>query len=359
MDIATPWQRLVAICVLLLAVVAGGFILHTLSGIILPFVLAGFLSMVFKPIVHAMRSRRIPMALVLLTVMVISGGAFWLIWFIISLGIDQFDAGSAFYAAQLKTIIADVERSMGSLMRTVGAKGSFRLDKVLTAEATTSFATTQVTYVLSLVSDGVMVLLYLLFMLGGSEVFPAKILHAFQGRRGAEVLEFFNTLNDRVRSYLVMKTLFNIVNGVLAWIILEIFGVDFAPLIGLLTFLFHYIPNVGSIITTIVPAIVYLLQTGSLAQTGVLLIILVVIQNLIGNVIEPKVMGDRLELSPVVVLFSLIFWGWMWGIVGMILSVPIMSVIKALLETIPSTRPLAVLMGSGRSAMPPHPEPAP
>ena len=70
------------------------------------------------------------------------------------------------------------------------------------------------------------------------------------------------------------------------------------------------------------------------------------VQNLIGNVLEPKVMGDRLELSPVVVLFALLFWGWMWGIVGMILSIPIMSFCKALLESIPSTRPFAVLMGS-------------
>jgi len=70
----------------------------------------------------------------------------------------------------------------------------------------------------------------------------------------------------------------------------------------------------------------------------------------IGNVIEPKVMGDTLELSPVVVLFALIFWGWMWGVVGMILSIPIMSVVKALLESVPATRPIAILMGSSSSA---------
>lgn len=347
MDIAAPWRRLVAVCALLLAVVAGGFILHTLSGILLPFVLAGFLSMVFKPMVHILRSWRIPFPFVMLVVMVISGGAFWLIYFIISLGVDQYNASSAFYSSQLKTVVLDIERSMGSLLRTVGAKGSFRLEKLLTAEATTSFATSQVSTLLTLASDGVMVLLYLLFMLSGSEVFPTKILSAFRGQRGTEVLSLFQTLNARVRSYIIVKTAFNIANGVVTWVILEAFGVDFAPLIGLLTFLFHYIPNVGSIITTIIPAIVYLLQTGSLAQAGVLTVILVIVQNLIGNVIEPKVMGDRLELSPVVVLFSLFLWGWMWGIVGMILSVPIMSVIKALLETIPSTRPLAILMGSG------------
>ncbi len=347
MDIVQPWQRLVAFSSLLLAVVAGGFILHTLGGILLPFVLAGFLSMVFKPLVHKMRAWKIPFPVVLITVMLISAGALWLIYLIISLGVDQFASTSDYYVQQLKTVTSDVERSVGSLMRAVGGKGTFKLGSLLSPESATNFATGQVGTLLTIISDGVMVLLYLLFMLGASEAFPGKISSAFSGGRATVVLQLFQTLNTRVRTYLVMKTVFNLVNAVVAYFILLAFDVDFAPLIALLTFLFHYIPNIGSLFTTILPAFVYLLQTGSVPQALVLALILVVIQNIIGNVIEPKVMGDRLELSPVVVLFSLLFWGWMWGIVGMILSIPIMSALKALLETIPSTRPIAILMGSG------------
>jgi len=347
MDIVQPWQRSVAVTSLLLAVVAGGFILHTLGGILLPFVLAGFLSMVFKPLVHKMRGWRIPLPLVMLTVMLISAAALWLIYLIVSLGVDQFASTSDYYVGQLKTVTSDIERSVGGLMRSVGGKGSFRLGSVLTPEAATGFATGQVGTLLTIVSDGVMVLLYLLFMLGASEAFPGKISYAFKGDRAAIVLQLFETLNTRVRTYLVMKTVFNLINAVVAYFILLAFDVDFAPLIALLTFLFHYIPNIGSLFTTILPAFIYLLQTSSVPQALVLALILIVVQNIIGNVIEPKVMGDRLELSPVVVLFSLLFWGWMWGIVGMILSIPIMSALKALLETIPSTRPIAILMGSG------------
>ncbi|MBK6291464.1 MAG: AI-2E family transporter [Ignavibacteria bacterium] len=347
MDIVQPWQRLVAISSLLLAIVAGGFILHTLNGILLPFVLAGFLSMVFKPLVHKLRAWRVPFPLVMLTVMLIAAGSLWLIYLIISLGVEQFASTSDYYLQQLKTVTSDIEHSVGSLMRTVGGKGSFKLGSLLTPESATNFATGQVGTLLTIVSDGVMVLLYLLFMLGASEAFPGKIASAFRGERATVVLQLFETLNTRVRTYLVMKTVFNLINAVIAYIILLAFDVDFAPLIALLTFLFHYIPNIGSLFTTILPAFVYLLQTGSVPQALILALILVVIQNIIGNVIEPKVMGDRLELSPVVVLFSLLFWGWMWGIVGMILSIPIMSALKALLETIPSTRPLAILMGSG------------
>ncbi|MFN4909194.1 MAG: AI-2E family transporter, partial [Bacteroidota bacterium] len=105
--------------------------------------------------------------------------------------------------------------------------------------------------------------------------------------------------------------------------------------------------NIGSIISTLIPSLLFLLQTRDIAQVTLLTAILTVAHNVIGNTIEPKVMGDRLDLSPVVVLFSLIFWGWMWGIVGMVLSIPIMAVTKALLGSVDSTRPLAILMGAG------------
>jgi predicted PurR-regulated permease PerM len=88
-----------------------------------------------------------------------------------------------------------------------------------------------------------------------------------------------------------------------------------------------------------------LLQFGDIGTTLTIIIPLIVVQGGIGNVIEPKVMGKSLDLSPVVVLFSLVFWGWMWGVTGMILSVPIMGVIKSILEAITPARPLAILMG--------------
>ncbi len=350
METQQSWNRLATVAVLALGVVAVGFVLHTLSGILLPFVLAGFLSMVFRPLVHVLRGWRIPLPLVLLAVMVVSASSLWLIYFIISLGVDQFNASSGFYLSQLKSVMTTLERAVANLLSMMGARGPFKFERLLTPEAATTFATGQLSMFLSLLSDGVMVLLYLLFMLSASEAFPTKIKAAFVGPRGSAVLEIFESLNKRVRTYLAVKTAFNLANGIIAWGILELFGVDFAPLIGLLTFLFHYIPNIGSIVTTLIPGVVYLLQTGSLGHAGVLVLVLVVVQNIIGNVIEPKVLGDRLELSPVVVLFSLLFWGWMWGIVGMILSVPIMSSLKVLLEMIPATRPLGILMGSAPQA---------
>ena len=350
---ATPSQRVTAIATALLAVIATGVAMHELRSILIPFVLAGFLSILYKPLVRVFRSMGVPTVITLLIVLGITAGALWGMYMIVALGIDSFTDKQDFYTAQLKQVLTNFERTLGTLLRGMGQRGTFRFEKLITPEWVTGIATSQVYTLLALLSDGVMVLLYLVFMLSAGDAFPKKVSAAFPANGDSPALIMFRTLNSRVLKYLQVKTLFNLINGLVTWGILELFGVDFAPLIGLLTFLFHYIPNIGSVITTVLPGLVYLLQTNDLQQVAVLMVLLIVVQNVIGNVIEPKVMGDTLELSPVVVLFALIFWGWMWGVVGMILSIPIMSVVKALLESVPATRPFAVLMGSAPAAATP------
>ena len=111
-------------------------------------------------------------------------------------------------------------------------------------------------------------------------------------------------------------------------------------------FISDFIPNIGSLIVSVLVMIVMLLQFNSLVFPLIILAVLILIQNLKGNIIEPKFFGHRLDLSPLVLFFSLIFWGYIWGIVGMILSVPIMSMIKITFMNIPATKPIAILMSN-------------
>jgi predicted PurR-regulated permease PerM len=341
----TPWSRVTGFSAALLAVIASGIVLKNLAGILIPFVLAGFLAILFKPVVQSLRTRRVPMAICLFIVLVISGSALWIASLIITAGVDAVQERAPYYSQQLQRVMASFSESISPLLRRAKIK-SLTWGDVVSAQHVTTFATQQLSAVVTVLSDGLMVLLYLLFMVAGHEAFPSKVRSAFPDQRGTMVLSLFRTLNTKVRKYLLVKTAFNILNGIVTWAILVVFGVDFAPLIGLLAFVFHYIPNIGSIVSTLIPAGLFLLQTQDVPSV-LLMAVLTVAHNLIGNAIEPKVMGDRLDLSPVVVLFSLIFWGWMWGIVGMILSIPIMAVAKALLASLESTRPIAVLMGSG------------
>ncbi len=111
-----------------------------------------------------------------------------------------------------------------------------------------------------------------------------------------------------------------------------------------MTFFLNYIPNFGALIATVMPILVTILQTGSFGLTAVVAGLLIVGHNLIGNLVEPKLLGRSLRLSPLLVLISLIFWGWMWGMMGAVLAVPITSIIKIICQNVEPLRPLAVLM---------------
>jgi predicted PurR-regulated permease PerM len=139
--------------------------------------------------------------------------------------------------------------------------------------------------------------------------------------------------------------------GIITTLIFLAYGIDFAILWGILTFILNYIPNIGSLIATLGPVIIGLLQYGFGFTVISLAVILLIVHNIIGSVIEPHYLGRRMDLSPVFVLFSLIFWGWIWGIVGMFLAVPIAASMKILFSNIQPLKPLAVLMGSKAESM--------
>jgi predicted PurR-regulated permease PerM len=127
-------------------------------------------------------------------------------------------------------------------------------------------------------------------------------------------------------------------------VILLIFGVDFALLWGFLAFLLNFIPNIGSIVAVILPILIALLQFDSASTALILLVLLMTTQMIMGNVIEPKMMSFSLDLSPLLVLVALIFWGWIWGIWGMILAVPIMSILKIVFENVEALKPIGIVM---------------
>jgi predicted PurR-regulated permease PerM len=137
------------------------------------------------------------------------------------------------------------------------------------------------------------------------------------------------------------------VAGLLTTVVLLIFGVDFAFTWGALAFLFNYIPYLGSLIATLLPILLALVQFDSWWQAAVIGVVLVGMQEFLGMVVEPKMAGAKLGVSPLLIILSLAFWGVVWGIVGMILAVPLLVAIKIVLDSIPATQPVAKLMGSG------------
>ena len=134
--------------------------------------------------------------------------------------------------------------------------------------------------------------------------------------------------------------------GILSFFVMTLIGIDFAPFWALLIFLFNFIPTIGSILGVLFPTLLALVQ---FEQGGVFvatLILLLVVQLFVGNFLEPRLVGKSLNLSPMVILFSLVFWGQVWGVIGMLLCVPLMVMLNLVLAQFPKTRPIALMLSS-------------
>jgi predicted PurR-regulated permease PerM len=158
------------------------------------------------------------------------------------------------------------------------------------------------------------------------------------------------SISNQIGRYLAAQFLISLITGVLVWAALVLLKIDFPVTWGATAFLLNFIPTVGSIVASIPPILLALVQYYPHYWPAVLTTIcLLTIQMVMGNVITPKVMGDRLNLSPVVILLSLLFWGWLWGVVGALLSIPITCAIKITCENIEPLRIISIFMGSGKT----------
>lgn len=194
----------------------------------------------------------------------------------------------------------------------------------------------------SVLSNIVLILFTMTFILLEASSFPAK-LRSVLDKPKAAFPEFVSFLND-IKRYMVVKTLINLIAGALTTIWLSILGVDFPVLWGFLAFLFHFIPSLGSIIAAIPAVLLALIQLGGGAAAFTAIGYLVM-GTVIGNVVEPKIMGRKFGMSTLVVFLSLMFWGYLLGLVGALLCVPLTMTLKLACETSEDTRWIAVLLG--------------
>lgn len=204
----------------------------------------------------------------------------------------------------------------------------------------------------SLVSSTGIIIVYLIFLLLEQRTFSNKIKAIIQNRaKQKDAFELIDKMRADVRTYVAIKVLTSATTGILSFIVLNFVGVDFASFWAVLIFLLNFIPTIGSIIATAFPSVLTLVQFDTLGPFIITISILSAIQFCIGSLIEPKLMGNRLNLSPIVILLSLGLWGSVWGIPGMFLCVPITVIAMIICSYFPTTRPIAVLLsGNGQIA---------
>ncbi|MEM6454671.1 MAG: AI-2E family transporter [Acidobacteriota bacterium] len=201
--------------------------------------------------------------------------------------------------------------------------------------------------VASLVSSALLVLLTMTFLLLEGAGLPRKLRRAFNWRD--DQLARVMKAKEEIQRYLIIKTLISLLTGLLIALWLSLLGVRFPLLWALVAFLFNYIPTLGSIIAAVPVALLTLIDSG-VGPALVVILGYLAVNIVIGNLVEPQLMGRQFGLSALIVFVSLVFWGWLWGPVGMLLSVPLTVILKILLENTEDLRWLAVLLGAPRRA---------
>ncbi len=196
-----------------------------------------------------------------------------------------------------------------------------------------------------LLGETFMIGLYLLFILLEESLFSAKILSIYKDeKKRDEMTKTLGKISNSISSYISLKTLVSIITGTLSYIVLALIGIDSPLFWAFLIFILNFIPTIGSLIATLFPASMALLQFGDINVALIVLGAVGAIQLIMGNIIEPKIMGNSLNVSSFVVILALSLWGAIWGITGMVLSVPITVILIILFSQFPGTRNVAVLL---------------
>lgn len=211
----------------------------------------------------------------------------------------------------------------------------------------TTVATTVASLVTTFAGFAGIILIYVIFLLLEYHTFPEKIQMLFpRAHKRKEFMRFLERISRDINTYIKIKTLVSLLTALASYIVLLAMGVEFAAFWAGLIFVLNYIPNVGSLVAVMLPVIFSLVQFDQLLPTAILAGILTSIQIFFGNILEPRLMGKSLNLSPLVIIISLVVWGYLWGPIGMFLCVPIMVVINIILSHFKSTRPIAILLSS-------------
>jgi AI-2 transport protein TqsA len=333
----SPAAHFLLMAAAFIVVVAG---MRAAESILVPLLIACFLAIISASPVFWLRQKGIPLSIAASLVVLGVLGIGFLFILIIGSSIDDFSRAIPRYQTKLTEEIEPLMLSIQSL--------GFQLDKdmlmkSLNPGASMRLAAQMLSGLGGILTNSFLILLTVVFILFEASSIQHKVQSAFDDPEGTLVQ--LKKITHGVNQYLGIKTLVSLGTGVIVAIWVAVLGIDFPVIWGLLAFLLNYIPNLGSIIAAIPPVLLGYIQHG-VGRAIMVAVGFVVISGVLGNMLEPKLMGRRLGLSTLVVFLSLIFWGWVWGPVGMLLSVPMTMVVKIALENSPTTRWISVLLDS-------------
>ena len=342
-------NRAIAPMMMFICIVIIGALLKIASSIVLPFTIAVLLTFVTYPLVKWLDKRRVPQFLsILLVITLLFAGLFMFGFILFTSGSNVIVAYYRFehriteiylWIAQFFDLSFDATLSIWeNLWGQLGIRTFIR-----------NFAVSFSYISLNFVANAVLVALFILFIFLEANFFKEKLETAF-GKRSARINQIGRDLMTQVVRYLTAKFFISLANGVIFAVAFHFIGLEFAIFWGLLQFMLNFIPNLGSIAAGAAICIFAIVQFWPDPVPVIMVVAVVLGVNLIlCNIFDPKIVGARVGISPLVVLISLVFWGWIWGFAGMVLAVPMTVIIKIVCENIPILKPISILLGSRKS----------
>jgi predicted PurR-regulated permease PerM len=310
------------------------------APLLVPFMAAVFLAILSLPILTWLEERKLPRSLAVTITVLINLGLLAFMGWLVSGSLASFVEAAPTYRERLEHLLI----GMVAWLEARGVPAARWLEEGLfDAASMVDLVGSTLRGVASLATDLLLVITTMVFLLLEVAGFAPKLKAAFGNR--VQPLWRYARIRLEVQQYLMMKTLVSLVMGVLSGIGVAIIGLDFPVLWGLTAFLFNYIPNIGPILAAIPALLLSLVQLG-LPSTVLIAALFLFLHLVIGNILEPQLFGRRLGLSPLVVWVSLVFWGWVWGPIGMLLSVPLTVIARIVFENSRELRWIAALLSA-------------
>jgi predicted PurR-regulated permease PerM len=318
-------------------IVAG---MRAAETIIVPFLLSVFIAIISSPFMFLLQRKGVPTfaAILIMALVILAFGG--ILAAIVGTSVNQFTKELPRYQEAFQTQRAQLV----TWLETKGIEVSNEmLTKYLNPGAIMSMVANLLSQLGAILANSFLIFITVIFILMEASIVPDKISAAMN--RPKESLRQLETIAKSIKRYLAIKTVTSLITGAIITLILVILKIDYPFLWGLLAFLLNYVPNIGSILAAI-PAILLALIDHGITSAILTSVGYIAVNTTIGNFVEPRVMGRGLGLSTLVVFLSLVFWGWVLGPVGMLLSVPLTMTLKVALESYSDTRWVAIMLGS-------------
>lgn len=344
------YLKIVTVFIAFISAVVIVYILAALKEILVPVTIAILLTLLFHPIVIFLSRRNVPKWVSIILILLGISITYYLLLLLLIPELYEIPARLSGYLQRLYIYTSNAASALNisiaklDLIKEINLKrmsGNILVERIMNVGVNSTMLST----FYGLLGDMLLTLLFFIFMISGKTLFELKIQRAFTESRG----EIFNTIkiiDEQIQQYILNEAVIGFFYGTLISITFFSLGIEFAITFGFLAFILNFIPKIGIIISAVLPVLFVLFLYGFSYKLLVLFIVLLAAVYIIIRYIEPKYIYNLINLSPVFVIFSIIFWGWIWGIVGIYLAFPIAAVLKILFSNIKPLKPLAIIIGS-------------